>query len=282
MHRFSVLGLVVLAALAVPCATWAYVPPAGFIVKTLVSKRELGKAVRIRSALTVFDAETAEQSHFKLSHVYFSATGTLRSTLSDENGLPLYHSELQSRGSSVALNVPAEAIAVLLLEPQWTQVVKALRKQGVRIPSLAIPENSAQPVEGDVESGVMPESTLLKAPIQPSAFLARWNKAIAWVVGDRKNGPQFWVEKDTFLPLRWANKTEIEFQNYKLFKDLPYPRIITLSENKKQLFKEELIELKDLSSVEKERKEAALGFTETGKDLPASLRALVQRYFELL
>jgi hypothetical protein len=280
--RPSVPVLAVLGFLSLSTPGWAYVPPAGFIVKNMAAKREISRGVRIRSSLTVFDSETGEQTRFKLSHIFTPANGVLRSILSDENGIPLFQGKIEGRGSSVTLNVPAESIAVLLLEPQWAQVVRVLRRQGLRVPSLALAEGSVQPLDGNPDFDAVAEPTVVKVPVQPSVFLSRWNKTIAWVVGDRKNGPQFWVEKDTFLPLRWVSKVELEFQNYRIFKDLPYPRVITLSENKKQLLKEELVELKEVPMAEKERKDLESGFTESGKALPASVRALVQRYFEFL
>lgn len=255
----------------------AYVPPAGFILKNVAAQHGNVSGARIRSSLVLFKSEKSDDSEtteaqFKVIHVFHSESKKMRSTLLDETGREVYRFERTLSPSSLSLNVPAQMVGAILLDSHPRFLTQVLRKEGIEIS------------EG---SGSTSEQV----------FLARWNKAIAWVFGERGDDSvaQLWIEKDTFLPLRWRGETDIQFENYQSQKDYFYPRVIrgfvrangkTALEDRKPVFKESLIELKlnpaELSKVSNsgDRSLSETGLTDFGNSLSPGLKARIQLYFE--
>lgn len=271
MRKLSLASWAIIAFIAIGFlvslpVTWAYVPPAAFIVKTFVSKHNTGKGVLIRSNLKIEDLPS-----LKILHLYHADHGILRSTLLDEGGQVIYRHQKALTITPVSFDVPVDAIGALLLDSRSRQVIQFLKRKKL----LAAEE--VKPSEGT-------------AP-----FLARWNKTIAWVLRplpDRSQVPQLWIEKDTFLPLRWKGQQEIEFQNYRPYKDFFYPRVISgftgssALEEKKIFFKEEVTDLRvnppELAEFDKPsaRIESHGEFTSSAESLSSSARSAIQRYFD--
>ncbi|CAK9249844.1 unnamed protein product [Sphagnum jensenii] len=67
-------------------------------------------------------------------------------------------------------------------------------------------------------------------PIPENTFLKRWNGASAWVIG-KPTTAQFWIEKDSFLPVRLIVKDQdIQYSRYRYSQDLPFPRTISMAQ----------------------------------------------------
>lgn len=254
--------------------TWAYAPPAAFIVKTSASKHNTGKGVLIRANLKIEDLPS-----LKITHLYHADRGILRTTVLDEAGQVIYRHQKALTTHSVSLDVPVDAIGALLLDSRSRQIIQFLRRKGM----LAAEEG--------------------KESEAPSPFLARWNKTVAWVLSplptdstekvNRSQGPQLWIEKDTFLPLRWKGQLEVEFQNYRPYKDFFYPRLMSVFtsssvstlDDKKILLKEEVTDLRvnppELAELEKPsaRVDSLGEFTSSAESLSSSMRSAIQRYF---
>lgn len=242
----------------------AYIPPPSFILKTLAAKHQSEKGLRVRSNLLI-----RNQTQFKLVHLYHSGSGILRTTLVDEAGQIVYRFNERMNSNAVSLDIPIHAIGTLLMNARLSQLVQVLRKNGVTL-----------------------SEELNGVAIDPT-FLSRWNKTIAWVIGERSStAPQFWVEKDTFLPLRWKGAREVQFQEFQSFKSLPYPKKILIlngtqaSEVEQVLLKETLVELKldppELAELEKGSAlhESVDGFTNAAQSLSPQIRSAIQGYFE--
>lgn len=255
----------------------AYVPPAAFILKNLAAKHGNVSGVRIRSSLVLFRSEKGDDSgptetQFKVIHVFHSESKKMRTTLLDEAGREVYRFERVLSPNSLSLNVPVQMVGAILLDAHPRFLTQILRKEGITISEGA-------------------------GPTSERVFLARWNKAIAWVFGERGDDSvaQLWVEKDTFLPLRWRGETDIQFENYQSQKDYFYPRAIrgfvranekTALEDRKPVFKESLTELRlnptELSELGNsgESSQSETGLTNFGNSLSSGLKTLIQYYFE--
>jgi hypothetical protein len=114
--------------------------------------------------------------------------------------------------------------------------------------------------------------------------------AVAWVIGtdDSKNlrSPQIWFEKDTFLPLRMIfsvgrerRPVDLQFENYKVTREIPYPRMIQLIGSKNEIvYSSQLIDF-TVSPESVGSHSGHTGFTEAGKSASSELGDLIRTYY---
>ncbi len=90
----------------------------------------------------------------------------------------------------------------------------------------------------------------------PLSSYGRWKKEPVYVVGAKypdASGTQLWVDKDTFLPVRWVfqdlpagqgpGKTEFQYEEWHHVKGSRYPRVIKVFRNERLTRKMEIHEI---------------------------------------
>ena len=237
----------------------AYIPPTHFIIKTLAAKHTGFKGVRVKSTVTAYEGEKAVSTRFQETTFFDPSSGSLRSVAIDDAGKELYIAE---RKGSELLTGDA-----LLFEPNGETLGKILRAHGV-------------PVQvGSLSTGEE----------QSNEWLTRWNAAIAWVIGfekpNQKWKAQLWIEKDTFLPLRILldqreNPTELRFDNYRFYREFPFPRAVMLVNKAGTALRAETSEVTLINEAKESKSTGRAGFTDAGNSAPSSLRDLVRQYYE--
>lgn len=289
---FSHVAVAAFVALASPFVSraWAYIPPSGFVVKTLASKHGGVKGVRVRGLVTAMENEQPTSARLKIVTVYQAESGTLRSVASDEANQKLYVFEKKLDALTEPLLLPIRAVGSLLMDSQPARLIETLRKHGLAVSQ---PIEPAPPLGKDeAEKAASAEKAQEKTPKKEEKekeeiTFSRWNRTVAWVLAKNpKEGgnPQLWIEKDTFLPLRVLDDSgrELTFENYKHIREFPYPRLISRVDDKKLVFKEEVSEVavnpaKDLAEL---KTPVQTGFTEAGNAASSELKDLIRKYYE--
>ena len=237
----------------------AYIPPAHFIVKSVVAQRAGFKGMRIRSTVVGFDGQKSSGLHFKVVTLFDARTRAIRSHALDDGGRELYAMERQLTSNEQGIFLPD----AILFESNLDHLTRGLRHAGIPISS-----------EGEVAE---------------ITWLGRINGMIAWVIGKKDpSQPQLWIEKDRFLPIRLIDKVEgnladLRFENFRFFKEFPYPRsttLVRLSGNKEEtVLRDELNELNINPDLSEMRSPLQSGLTDAGNSSESPLRDLIKAYY---
>lgn len=259
--------LVSTLSLAWASPVWAYIPPSEFILNQYVQKRAGLKSVKLRSRVTLYESERLGATHFRTTTAFSAEQGILRTWVSDDQDRKLYVAERTARNWS--------PLIALLLEPNLSEVTKALRAKKIPI----------QPTEELLK--ISSEDLRRESEL---TYLSRFQGQPAWVVArSLKGGAQYWVDKDTFFPLRLIfdrsldNDTyDVRFEPFRQGKELSIPRAILVARgNDKLFFREEFTEVIPNFPLPP-LGQAASGFTEAGNAIPSELRNLILQYIESL
>ena len=229
----------------------AYIPPSGFILKSLAAKHSGLAGIQVTSFVAGFENGKPGAQQFKAVSFYNGTTGNLISSAYDsKSGQKLYQVEKHA-GS---LSVPA----TLMLSSNLETLEHGLRSQGV------------------IWDG-------------PGHALVRFKAQVAWTLGETE--AKLWVEKDSFLPIRLltgGKLGEIRFENYRFYKEFPYPRLITLLNSAAvPLLQDEASEVLVFSDASKVAPKmlkltAPVGFTAEGSAASSDLQELIKQYYEVL
>jgi len=266
-HLWPVLALLGLTSSNV---CWGYIPPSQFLIKTLVGKHASTKGIRIRSVVTALDSSGKPlEARFRVINSFDPVTRVLRSWATDASDQKLYRVERQ----------PSEQkpITFLTLDSSLPDVTRVLMDRGIPIRT---------------EEELLKLTTAEERRNAEVLSLRRWKKSPTWVIGRiEKNEPQLWLEKDSFLPLRFVFKPvgedpsrEIQLEGYRFYQGFPWPKLITvLGENDTPLMQEEVFEVTFATPLpEMKGSVDPQGFTEAGNSLPSATRALIGSYFQTL
>ena len=231
---------------------FAYVPPSQFIIKTMASKRQGVRLVRIVSEVSGFDSGKPTGLRFKAVTVYNPLTHLMRSQALEDTGAELFGVEKSAESIPLSLMV--------LFDSNARTIVTALQHANI-------------PVHSEDET---------EATAAESTALRRWNGSVAWVFGlspTQKDSSQLWVEKDTFLPVRLvAGEDDIQFTKYRYSQDLPYPRSSTLANRSGAvLLEEDVSELQVNPPIAVEHAPIATGYTDAGNASP--LKELIRKFY---
>lgn len=255
----------------------AYVPPSAFLVKSLATKHVGPKGVRVRSKLTLGakptegSASVAPEASIKVTTIYYSETGKVRSLVTDEAGQLLYSQEhtLQPEDRNASSRVVPHA---LLFDSHLNRLTKVLVAFGL-------------PIRSEAELLAMKDEEARRASEVLS--LSRWNRVPTWVMGwDGKESssstPQLWMEKDSFVPIRLISGShEIRFEEYRQYGGFSYPRLISALEDGKVIYHEGLTDLLlNPPELKDPKKLTTVGFTEAGEAAPGLVRDLIRKCFE--
>jgi hypothetical protein len=247
----------------------AYIPPAQFIIKNMASKRLAIHGLRITSVVSGFDSGKPNGQHFKSVTLYNPSTGVMVSRALDDSGKQLFG--LEKKAESLPLSF------VVLYDPHSKEIISALKKAEI-----------AMNFE-DEGSSSSPSALASPAPapsVEENSTLRRWNGSFAWVLGlsaTHKDGPQLWIEKDSFLPLRIVvGDGDIQFSKYRYSQDLPYPRTIALATRAgvaelQEDVAEFTVNPMNLASSMAASDNTSNGYTDAGNASP--MRELIRKYY---
>ena len=102
---------------------------------------------------------------------------------------------------------------------------------------------------------------------------------------NKKWNGQLWIEKDTFLPLRAMfsqadNPIELRFENYRFYREFPFPRAIMLVNKSGTILRAETSEVSLTSDLKELKTPVTPGFSDVGNSASSSIRDLVRQYYE--
>lgn len=269
----TVLSIALLSAVSTPAL--AYIPPSEFILKMAMQKKAPLKVIRTRGSVMGMSGDgNLTGTRFVEEALYDASTGVLRSVALDETGRELYSIERTLERDSSSKE-PRAVVSALLFEHRLGNLLPLLRKWDI-------------PVKQEEE--------LLKLPTEADrrnaerTFLGRQKLAsglqVSWVIGE-KSSNQLWIEKDTFLPSKLSLKTgegyEIQFDSYRMTKEVPTPRVITVSRGTDQILRQELQDVTvNSSELAESKRTVANGFTEIGDSADNEVRELIRRYYSII
>ncbi len=252
-----------LLALSLTTATqaWAYIPPSAFILKNLVSKHSGLAGIQVTSFVNGYEGAKPSAQRFKATTFFNASSGIIIGYAIDAStGQKLY----QIEKTAAAMSAPA----TIMLGTNLRTVEKALKSQGVEF---------AEPDAG-APNGI-PNST-------SGQSLVRFKSQVAWVIGEGKE--KLWVEKDSFLPIRLVGTkgNEIRFENYRFYKEFPYPRLITVMSGPETIVLQdeasEILVYSDAAKLKAPKFSGSSGLTSEGSSAPSELKELIQQYYEAL
>ncbi len=245
-------------------SAFAYIPPSRFIAKMIARKHDGIKGIKIRTQVMSFEDGKPTSTRFDEVTVLDYETHVLKSWVYDSGGTEIY--EVEKRGNSFT---PTDA---LLLDSRASEVVRVLKDNGIPM---------------------LNEEEILASKDEPE-WVSRWeaegNLKIAWVIGMKK-GPELWVEKDTFLPLRLLIDQDIRFSDYRFHKEFPYPDTIKLFKavstkgNGSILypaFEAKTEEVTVDPNAKDLKRKAVTGYTDAGNSTSFDMKGLIRHYYETL
>lgn len=271
-HRFVPVALV-LFVLAVPA--FAYIPPSEYIAKSMAQKKSVLKSAKVRGVVLGVNNEGAlTGARFIEETIYDGLTGTVRSFALDEQNTELFRME-RAIHKEAASKESAQLISTVLFESKPFLLLTEFKRWDLPVKT---------------------EDELLKLPDEnerrnvEKTFFARQKfpggLQVSWVIGE-KAGNQVWIEKDTFLPakviLTGSDRVEVSLESYRVTREVPFPRVITLAVEKETVFREEIQEISvNPSDLADGRRAAGLGFTEAGNAVDAEVRELIRKYYKYI
>lgn len=277
------LAAAALMAFGISSQALAYVPPSSFLIKTIASRRAAPKGVRARTVVTGIEADQPTSAYFKVTTIVLASKRILRSFALDDSGQQLYVHERKLGDESGELS-PGAVSAEILFDSDPERVTEVLRRAGVPVTRPVPPAPAVSPTPG-ARPAATPTAETSQAE---TMFLSRWKKTVAWVIGPRRDfQSQLWIEKDTFLPVRWiwngSDAHELQFESYRFTSEFPYPRATQYVEGGKVVFKEELtdVSVNPTADIKALQNPVTPGFTEAGNNAPGTVRDLIRRYFEV-
>jgi hypothetical protein len=259
----------------VPALAHAYIPPSEYLTRTMAQKRQALKSAKIRGVVLGLNSEGAlTGARFIEETIYDGLTGTIRSFALDEQNTELYrmersiHKESQTKDS-------ATLVSTVLFETKPMLLINEFKRWDVPVKT----EDDLIKFQSEEERRNA-EKTFFGRQKLPGGL------QVSWVIGDSK-GNQLWIEKDTFLPVKilltGSEKTEVNFDSFKVSREVPFPRVLSVTSEKELVFREEVqdvtINPTDLSDS---RKAAGLGFTEAGNAVDSEVRELIRKYYKLV
>ncbi len=265
-----------LALLALlPAVAHAYIPPSEYISRTMAQKRQSLKSAKIRGVVLGLNNEGAlTGARFIEETVYDGLTGTVRSFALDEQNTELYRME-RSIHKEGATKDSATLVSSVLFETKPMLLLTEFKRWDIPVKT----EDDFAKIQDEAERRNA-EKTFFGRQKLPGGL------QVSWVIGDPK-GNQLWIEKDTFLPVKilltGSEKTEVNFDNFRVTREVPFPRVLSVTSEKELVFREEIqdvtINPTDLSDS---RKAAGLGFTEAGNAVDSEVRDLIRKYYKLV
>ncbi|RYZ62399.1 MAG: hypothetical protein EOP09_18855 [Proteobacteria bacterium] len=188
---------------AVPA--FAYVPPIEYSVAQMLKKRSSLKTLRVRTRIKG-DGKT-----FKETLWYESAGKRIRAKIFDEADQLLFSYEKKGIGSRF------EATS-LMFENHSNNFLGLLKANGFAVG---------------------------EANVTNDKPLGRVKSLLGWIYAGRRQ--EMWIQKDEFTVLKWVNeesgKTEVNFEDTRYSRDLPYPRMISLLQDGTEKLTGEAIEV---------------------------------------
>jgi hypothetical protein len=260
----SLIGSLLVATIGVQ-SSFAYIPPASFLIKNLAAKRKGLKSLKISSNVVGFDSGKPNGVHFKTVTIYEAANRSWRSSAYDDSGTELF--SIQKRDGAI----PLSSFVLFVSNP--FELSEALGKAEIPVREAEAPQPKAS------DTPALPADNMT---------LKRWNGSIAWVIGssDKPDSPQFWIEKDSFLPVRLiAKEQDVQYAKYRYSQDLPYPRMISLSNKTGELQFEESLNDFTVNSASVDKlliaKDATSegSFTPAGDSSPSAMKDLIRKYY---
>jgi len=220
------------------------------------------------------EGEQATPTRFKQVTVFDPQTRVLRSRAFDDAGKELYVFErrLKAAGSDMKASD-------ILLEMSGDVLAKALIQSGI-------------PVQTEAELSGLKTNEERRA--SEKMHLNRNTKGlVSWVISATKkqSEPQLWVEKDTFLPTRFYTRHDgdligFRFENFRFYKEFPFPRVTTLvrvsGDSEESVLREEAVEVVVNPDLKELKTSIAAGFTDHGNSTDSSVRSLIHDYYEML
>jgi hypothetical protein len=277
-RKSSLVALILFLAIAASeSKSWAYIPPAGFLMKSLARKHAGYKRIRVKSEVIALDSGGQPTGvRFKEQLTYLPASGTLRSSALDEAGASLF--EVTRQDSSLS------AAALLLFESRSAHLVEYLKSLGLPIPTES--ELTALPSEDERHAA-------------ESEHLARQGHSVAWVIEKSAQAPsssqlvpQLWIEKDTFLPLRLVAAlgkgenilNDVRYDGFRTYSEFPYPKTVVLlaSDGTPRLRVETVDVLIDGAAEKKMSELSAEAWTSAGEATAHPLRDLIRDFYSVL
>jgi hypothetical protein len=227
MKRSKLLLVVIaLSGFAVAENAAAYIPPASFLIKNMASKRSGLKTLKVSSTVSGFNSGKPSGVHFKTVSFFSTANQTWKSAAYDDAGTELFAIEKRSQEIPLSWTV--------LFEAGPRELAKGLEKAEIPVNEVR-EEKPAERPSSRKSPEPLPSGTVKLShsaadePIPENTFLKRWNGTVAWVIG-KPASSQFWIEKDSFLPVRLIVKDQdIQYSRYRYSQDLPFPRTISMS-----------------------------------------------------
>lgn len=227
MKRSKVLlGLIALGGFSIAENAAAYIPPAPFLIKNMASKRSGLKTLKISSTVSGYVSGKPSGVHFKTVTFFSTVNQNWKSAVYDDTGTELFAIEKKYLEIPLSWSV--------LFESSSRELTKGLEKAEIPVNEVREDKPAEHPIAKKspepVPSGTVKLShSAADEPIPENTFLKRWNGAVAWVIG-KPNSSQFWIEKDSFLPVRLIVKDQdIQYSHYRYAQDLPFPRTISMS-----------------------------------------------------
>jgi len=282
MHRLSAL----IAFLGISSSAWAYIPPSEFITKMMVQKRHGLKTAKIRGrvlGLNVAGAPSGVQ--FTEETTYDASSGQVRCVALDEQGRELFRMERFVRKEQQGVDV-AQMVSELQFETRPATLIGELKRWEIPIKT----EEELLKLQDEAERRAA-EKTFFARQKLPTGL------QVSWVIGE-KSGNQVWIEKETFLPVKFislgaagSEKTEITFDTFKMSREIPFARVVSLSRDQRHVLREEVQEVSvNLPEHAADRgadraverpegqKSAAFGFTDLGNSASSDVRELIRAY----
>ena len=252
----------------------AYIPPSAFVVRQMTQKKAGFKGLRVKSTVIAYEGEKPTGARFRETLSYDPVNFVLRSRALDEAGKELF---VQERKLGPGENSFSSLVDRLLLSSDPPGLLRVLGLFGI-------------PVKTDGELESLPDEEARRAA--EVSRMTRYRGTVAWIFGGSKGNdakaPELWVEKDTFLPLRLVAKSgdtllDATFQEYRFYREFPYPRVISVNPGTTPVVRVELGEVVVGAEVAAEfKKPVTAGWTEAGNSAPGAIRDLVRAHYDLV
>jgi hypothetical protein len=240
-------------------------------LKTWVNKHKGIKSIRIKSTVTAVDESKSTHPTFKEVFYFSLDRQAMYSWAMDESEHRLFGKSRTGAGNTVT--------TLLTVGSDLHELIRTLKQKEI-------------PIKTDEDLASL--KLIQERVAAETEFLSRWNGAPAWVIGD-SNGPQLWVEKDSFLPLRLicsmaspqgTQSLDLRFENYRHYREIPVARTTSVADRSgKVLITSQVTDVvinPDISSLKAYDREADGKFTEAGSKSSDELRELIRLYYEVV